>query len=394
MLGPVKAMFKQGLQDVTVIEEPGIFMKGLGRIRSFIYMDDMALVASSKEGLEILLKRYQRFCRTFRIALNPKKSAVMRFASDTPTHVSVQGEGGETISTPKNGVYKYLGFWLDSQLTGEIHAQRAMACGRGKLFTVASIAKRMGEDLAIWYVKAKVVPKMTFGLELAPAWRKTLAAKADKVLGDLIQEALMVGPISTWWEGSQPRVNKNTLHVEAGVMQISSIVEQRKLGLINNIAADTTTLAGSLFYAKSSGVGWPNMWLRETTNLSQSLLGTHWQTMGAKGTKAKDALKTKIKARMWQEQGARNLQALHLRQPTWYGRQSNAVNVEGMRTYAKPPFKQPTVVEQWKTWVPNFHNRVFLRRMKMGCIPGLKANRAKYGASRDPVSHMTFPEKL
>ena len=71
-----KEMFSQGLQDITTADEPGIFAKGVGRFRAFLYMDDTALIASSLKGLEVLLRKYQRFCHLFRIALNPKKSAV------------------------------------------------------------------------------------------------------------------------------------------------------------------------------------------------------------------------------------------------------------------------------------------------------------------------------
>ena len=397
MKAPLRAMFEQGLQDIQTsrlagIQDPGIHTAGVGRVRSMLYMDDTALVASTLAGLEILLEKYQRFCTKFRIALNPKKSAVMRFSHGTPTPVEITS-GGVTIKTPELGVYKYLGFWVDSQLKGDVHAKRALAIGRGKKHTVASIAKRMGEDLAVWYVKAKVVPKMTFGLELVPAWGAALEKKADSVLGDLLQEALMVGPITKWWERSQPWVKRDALHVEAGILQISSIVEQRKLGLANNIASDITSLAGSLFHAKCHGKGHNNPWLSSAVNLSTSALGTQSRTMGAIGHKAKVTMKDNIKKHIWTKQRATNIGNMPLREPDASGRQANTIYMDGMAARVKDSRSDPTMVEDWKEWVPNFSARVFLRRLRMGSIPGLKANKIKRCSNTDPVHTMTQSEK-
>ena len=140
-----------------------------------LFMDDTTLLAQSKLDLERLIAAHQRFCSAFRMRLNPKKSKLMRFSR----HAADEDEfslcvGGVRFSTPEKKagqercVHKFLGFWLDSGLTGKVHARRQLGMAKAKCNSLDLISRYMGESMALWYLRTTVAPSALYAMELVP----------------------------------------------------------------------------------------------------------------------------------------------------------------------------------------------------------------------------------
>ena len=133
-----------------------------------------------------------------------------------------------------------------------------------------------------------MLPKVLYGLELVSSWNGASEKKADATLGDLLQEALLVGPISNWWASSQPRVRKGALFIETGVPHMAALVEQRKLGLVTAVASAHGSMAGRMCATKLGGTMsiTPDPWLEKAAALSAAIIGTRKATLGVSGHKA------------------------------------------------------------------------------------------------------------
>ena len=105
----------------------------------------------------------------FRIRLNPGKSKMMHFTKGAPD-VSPMTVNGVEVECPKGGTQNYLGFAMDSGLTGVPQMKRMQGMVSGKALVVAAVAKAMGEFAAAWYLRVCVEPAALYGLELLPFW--------------------------------------------------------------------------------------------------------------------------------------------------------------------------------------------------------------------------------
>ena len=142
-------LYSQGIQNEKG-EGTGVFCRPLARqVKAMLFMDDVTLLAKTKEGLTRIVARYLEFCRTFRIRLNPGKSTMMLFTKGTPdtTPITI---GQVTVEHPKNGVQNYLGYAMDSNMTGGPQLERMAGIVAGKRLVVSAIARIMGEEVAAW----------------------------------------------------------------------------------------------------------------------------------------------------------------------------------------------------------------------------------------------------
>ena len=124
-------------------------------------------------------------------------------------------------------------------------------------------------------------------------------------------------------------------------------------------------------------MGWvpPDRLALRAQELACLLWGTkpRW-LMGGGGRAATPLVKKVITARLWLRQHELDAQALVLREPNQFGRQSNSVFLQ---TVSDGRRHRPSVTV-WQRWVPCFRHRVFLRCMLVGIIPHLRVNAVKW----------------
>ena len=92
---------------------------------------------------------------------------------------------------------KYLGLFCDSNLSGQVHAQRAKAKALAKCHTVSTIAKRLGEQAALLYAEKVVAPlamSATGFIRTNPGVKPVLNTQ-----NALRVEAAQCGAINDWW---------------------------------------------------------------------------------------------------------------------------------------------------------------------------------------------------
>ena len=73
-----------------------------------------------------------------------------------------------TQPTPHEGGLRqpYLGFLMDEAMTGMAHQDRAIAMGHSHAAKVGEFSSRMGEDMAMMYVRTVVGPRGMYDMEL------------------------------------------------------------------------------------------------------------------------------------------------------------------------------------------------------------------------------------
>ena len=78
--------------------------------------------------------------------------------------------------------HRYMGYLMDSCLTGKGQVARACAIALGRTGAVEVVANRMGEAYAMRYVEAVVAPSALYATKMAPVFR-TAASSAATELG-------------------------------------------------------------------------------------------------------------------------------------------------------------------------------------------------------------------
>ena len=307
----IKEFFGQGLQMVPQDDsECGVLNTALKRrVRCLLFMDDTTLLAKSKKGLETLIGAYQNFCSKFRMRLNVKKSQLMHFTKEDDDELEVVSKG-VTFSTPKNpkrellkerirsleseveesllAFYsgtawlgaeylaelwatsrteistlkaqvaelgcskKFLGFRCDSKL-GDAHLNAQVGRAKGELWKAKYISRRVGEAMAVEYIRGHVAPKILFGMELVR--RKNAGTKMLQRWNALVSEAVLSGGLvdgKEFWEG-QPNLRKQGLAAETKEAPWDIQLEKRKIEFLRKLVGlKPDSLAGAMVAARAA----------------------------------------------------------------------------------------------------------------------------------------------
>ena len=153
--------------------------------------------AKSPAALGAMIVAHQNFCRKFRMRTNPDKSKLMRFTRCATGDEFSLTVGGLRFSTPEKKagqdrcVQKFLGFALDSGLTGRAHVKRQLGAAKARCRSLDVISRYMGERMALWYLRTTVAPSVLFAMELVPA--RLCGADLRAVHTLLIAEAVRLG---------------------------------------------------------------------------------------------------------------------------------------------------------------------------------------------------------
>jgi len=153
------------LMRVALDGYDGGFRIGRWCITSLRYADDIVLIASSEEELRTLVNRVRMAATEFGMAINTKKTEVMKVSDDPdPVVITVNGE---TLTESKS--FKYLGAQFNSEASCDEEIKTRFAIARHRMSELSPIwrARTVDNRLKARLIQALVWPIVTYGSE---AW--------------------------------------------------------------------------------------------------------------------------------------------------------------------------------------------------------------------------------
>ena len=129
-----------------------------------MYADDMALVAPSLKGLQILLKACESFCIDWDISLNPKKTKNMAFGKNLSNLGSLYLDGNrlDWVSS-----WKYLGLTLESYEKFNCCIDEKLKSFYRCLNSILRIEGRSNDLVMLHLLESHCIPILTYGIEVA-----------------------------------------------------------------------------------------------------------------------------------------------------------------------------------------------------------------------------------
>ena len=149
-----------------------------------MFVDDMAMVAESEEGMDRMLDKADAYSRKCRFKFNEKKSKVMVIAGRHRREKRKWWVGNKEMEETEE--FKYLGVWMDAKLKGSTHmekrTERAVEANQrvGWMGRVNGVMETE-RGAAIW--ESMGLPAVNFGVEIS--WKGT---KAQQKKLDAVQE--------------------------------------------------------------------------------------------------------------------------------------------------------------------------------------------------------------
>ena len=128
-----------------------------------LYADDMALVAPSLKGLQILLKACESYCIDWDICLNPKKSKNMAFGRkvDSLCELELDGNRLDWVNT-----WKYLGVNLQSRSSFNCSIDEKLKSFYKCLNAILRIDGHSNELVMLRLLETHCVPILTYCIEV------------------------------------------------------------------------------------------------------------------------------------------------------------------------------------------------------------------------------------
>ena len=246
--------FSQGLQGMEGRQGCGVKILALPkRITSFLYMDDTTLIAKTKAGLERLTGAYLRFCRNFRMKVNARKSMVMHFSKTPPTEAEWEIRVGDaTFKSPRGGVCKFLGGYMDHTIYG-VQGDKRSGEARGMRHRVRNVARKFGEQHAVEFIATTLAPELLYAAEQEPT---KMEGQMRKAWEDLLAEAARGGGMEdakTYWkERNEVWLRKRGLMLETSETPWDLQIQQRQLRLhCTLLGAGKDSIAGAIMRGKA-----------------------------------------------------------------------------------------------------------------------------------------------
>ena len=128
-----------------------------------LYADDMALVAPSLRGLQILLKACEAFCLEWDICLNESKTKNMAFGKKTSElcHLTLNGRNIQWVDT-----WKYLGVTLEASRFFNCSIDERLKSFYRCLNCITRIEGRSDELVMLRLLETHCVPILTYCIEI------------------------------------------------------------------------------------------------------------------------------------------------------------------------------------------------------------------------------------
>ncbi len=143
---------------------------GARRLRALLYADDAVLIAGSVDELQVMMGVVDRFCKKWRMALNLRKSEAMVVPAQFKTQEELVPDGIFIRGVPVDLVskYKYLGIWIQNDLSWAAHVDHAVSKAKQKHASIIKVLTTGGvptlTKLMVW--KAVVRARLEYSGEL------------------------------------------------------------------------------------------------------------------------------------------------------------------------------------------------------------------------------------
>lgn len=240
--------YSEAVMRESVEEQPTIGVNVSGRnINNLRFADDIALIATSPEGLQELLDSTDSTSSEYQLEISTKKTKVMAVAKE-PTQVTATCRGEQLQQVPR---FKYLGSTLEQTASCSHEINIRLGAARAALRSLDVIWKDRALKTAtkLKVLRTLVWPVVTYGCE---AW--TLHARDIRKIQALEMKCYRKILRISWTEH---RTNDSVLE-ELGVGRtLLNIIKRRKLQYFGHVtrAGNITThiLQGTINGRRSRG---------------------------------------------------------------------------------------------------------------------------------------------
>ena len=184
----------------------------------FQFSDDVALCADSPEELQRMLDFFQDWCARHVLQINHDKTEIMHFfgvEEDATREYAMTGGDGVKHNIRVVQKFKYLGIWLDDQLsmqalTDNIKRNVIIAHHSARRVGVKPGGLELGSRLVAW--KTLVLPHLTSSLAFLPSWQMM---QLKGVYADTIRETFAPDGVVTCIQADLGLMRLEELHMQA-----------------------------------------------------------------------------------------------------------------------------------------------------------------------------------
>ena len=204
-----------------------------------MFVDDVALLATSQATLQANLHVYDRHCHKWRYKLNWDKFQLVvfgkQYSATNPPSVTAPGSA---LPVHAKKYAKYLGCWLDYRRTSTEHVRDAESKAHAVSGLLTTLSNNLGTADAAFVMDKKALPHALYGLEATWADDKSISRLDDTISGRLCQRAF----------GLPYTCRKNVRLYQSGSLHASRIVRLNSVRFAARIARDADPIRRELFH--------------------------------------------------------------------------------------------------------------------------------------------------
>ena len=270
-----------------------------------LWVDDVVLISENPKELQEMLDITHKIASKYHIVFGKEKSKVMNIGTRKVPKFKL----GEMELEPTSE-YKYLGEVIDNKLSLKKHIEHITHKAEGTYQTILALA---GDTLfkgmemeTIWQLtETIIIPNIVYGCE---TWRynQTEGDDINRILDNILKRLLMV-PKST------PR---EALYIETGILDITHIIDKRKLGMYNRLDKTKNKLIQNILESNAN-----KTWQKDIFKIAEHYNITENQLKETKH-KTKEIIKQTINKRFKTDlnengQDKHKIQHLITNKPNW-----------------------------------------------------------------------------
>ena len=212
-------IMKRSTSDNTT----GIRWNMTSKLDDLDYADDIALLTSSREQMQVKVDRVVSHVKSTGLKINASKTKVMRINARNTQAITAAGEEIEDVSS-----FIYLGGTVNNEggTTEDIRRRLGHARSAYNKLTAIWNSSQIGRKTKIRLFNSNVISVLLYGSE---TWKMT---KGDEHLLDTFLHKSLRRILKVYWP---QRVSMETVRERAGMEPISSMVKKRRWKWIGHV---------------------------------------------------------------------------------------------------------------------------------------------------------------
>ena len=207
----------------TADNTTGIRWNMTSKLDDLDYADDIALLTSSRDQMQVKVDRLVRHAKSTGLKINASKTKVMRVNASNTQAITAAGEEIEDVSN-----FVYLGGTVNTQGGTTEDIRRRLGHARSAYNKLAPIwnNSQIGRKTKIRLFNSNVISVLLYGSE---TWKMT---KGDEHILDTFLHKSLRRILKIYWP---QKVRNETVRERAGMEPISNIVRQRRWKWIGHV---------------------------------------------------------------------------------------------------------------------------------------------------------------